>query len=316
LTSTQVANDAQNVAAALAHDHAIDKVPWFWTLGGDNILSLDTGKQPLGVVGGVPGTMPAITEVQGNLSSSWATITSIALSNFPSTIPLKLSDFLIDVSTTAGAGDYGGQHLTVTVNASDVLIGSGSVSVNATRKFETAEIYMMARLYGSAATPVNIYTTWLTGGRISNSDTRQITPAITSYRLFHSKSNIIRTTMQLFSGATVSAMGVQLYASKVSSNVDITVDYFAIVPRPVLFLTGGVSAVTGFYYKKVTASEFDTSTVQVDAALNVTGDVIEFSPDVFNHLQCYFCPDETVDPAITYQCTLSTIYLTPRWPIL
>lgn len=316
LTVTEVAADYANLAALITDGRRVESIPWFWTDDGDNVLSLDTGKQPLGIVSGVTGSAPAVTEIQGALSSTWGTISSIAFSSFASDTYIPFSNLFEDVSGTATAGDYGGQHKTTTVNGSHIQLDSGKVMTElVSRAISGMEFYLFTRLYGSAGSAITLNASLFDVGRSVLSLDANITPE-TSYRLFHTQSLVISNSFNTYENSIPTGNTFSLFGSKVSADVNISVDYVAMLIRPVAFLTGGTGSYTGFFFKGNQANECAYPDLTIAMPLTITGDVIEFEPDRLNHLQCYFCPDGTVNPLTTYQATLSAIYIAPRFTLV
>jgi hypothetical protein len=195
-----------------------------------------------------------------------------------------------------------------------VLMGANPVlPAYVAPQLDGLEYYMMGRLLGSAATSVFLYTGWYNSSVVNKSDTRLVTPA-TAYRTFRTRSMAIKLDANLFSNVNTNQVAVYLFANKNAANVDLSLDYALIMPRPALFLTGGRVTEQGFLVKGDHA--FQATGNIILYPLLVTGDLIEFAPGQYNHLLCQFCPDETVDPLTTYTVTFNAIYVTPRWALL
>lgn len=323
LTAAQVSSDYTSVAAAIANENRLESIPYLWTIGGDGVLALTASHQPLGAVGGVPGTVGAISKIEGALSSNWSTIKSIALSNYACDLYLGIGPFLYDHSGTALAGDYGGEHLTTTVNGSAIALSPANPTLGAfiARQINGMEYYIFARLFGSAATAFSLYSNWSNSSINISSELQTVTPAAgTAYRMAITRLNKVAfDSYDTFQSGIKRGLGSAqvahyIYASKIATNVDISVDYIAVMPSPCLLITGGSEAKTGFVVNGLSANHVSGTTLGYK--LNTTGEVIEFEPDRINHLQCHFCPDGTVDPAITYTVTISAITVTPRWSLL
>ena len=305
-TAAQVLADYNNLAPVVARGEKIDSVPYLWTIGGDNVLSLTASHQPLGVVNGVPGTAPAVTEIQGALSANWSALKSMALSSYPCDVYLGIGTLFYDTNKTTTVDS---------TTVADVISGpQTAIGSFISEKIRGMEYYVLARLSGSAETQLNIYSSWRTGATENPSNTKPITPAASSgYRIASTKLNRISFDSINFSGVITSPITHTLFGLKIATNVDITVDYMAILPRPCSFILNGNETSTGFVIKNTKASQMSGDYAVY--ILNLVGDELEFVPEKVNHLQCYLCPDGTVDPT-GYTTTFSEIYLTPRWALL
>lgn len=314
LSSTEVAADYADIAPLVAEGAQVESVPWLWTDDGDGVLGLDTGKHPLGYVCGVPGSVPAVSEIQGELSSNWSVIRSIILSNYATRDWITYTDLLFDQSGSAGAGDYGGQHSTSNVTGSGYVLGSGTISARETQLLHGAAFIIVGRLFGDSAAAINIYSDYSYASRGVDSTSKTITLASGSaYRMFYTPGNVIDIARK-FTGFTISEMSAYLYASKIATNVNVSCDYMAVLPGEVVIMgTAGGASVPQWAYKGITASQGDHGS---SLPMTVTGSMIEFAPEQVNHLQCYMCPNGDVDPLTTYVTTISAIYITPRWALI
>jgi hypothetical protein len=317
LTATEVALDYAEIAAMTADDARIESLPWFWTDDGDNILSLTTGKLPLGVTGGIPGSAPAITEIHGTLSSNWSVIKGIILGNFKSRRgTIKYSDVLFDCSGVVGGGDYGGGHANATATTTPASLDSSfTTSAIAADLLDGVEYYDVLRLKAASGTPFYIYNYYGISSATATvlSPAKLITPA-TSYRLFVTPQSHFALNTRRFIGATPPQVKFNIWAATTTSTLSVDLDYFAVLPRPVVILAGAES-INGFVYRGALALA-QGSTLIIGAPLSVMGDVFEFDPGVYNHVQCYFGADGTIDPVTTYTVTLAPMYVTPRYELL
>lgn len=312
LTATEVANDYANILPLVLTNQRIGTIPWMYTDDGDNVLSLDTGKQPLCVISGIPGNVPAVTEVRGTLSSTWTTVKGILFSNFVAPIPIKLDTLLADQSGTAGgATEYGGQHLETTVTGAEDVIADGPlISAAYAKYFEDIEYHVAARMKGDSAATISIYPY----GTFAYGPARIITLS-TSYRLFRTHTHVINTHTD-FNGLASPSQTVYLYALLSSGSVVVSVDYMIILPKPCLLLLLDGAGIKSFVLRGSMAYSIEDGTTNISKEINLVGDTIELAPNKYNMLQCYFGATETVDPLLTYTCTLDAIYVTPRWSLL
>jgi hypothetical protein len=313
LTAAQIASDAANLLPVLADDRRISPVPWLWTLGGDDILSLDTGKQPLGVVGGVPGSDLAKTEIQGQLAQRWYDLKSILLGNFQASSYIPISCFLSDQSGTASALDYGGEHCVTSLNSASpiTLTVDNTIPARFARHFWGKEVVEFTRILGASASAIGLVGGYF-GVKANNllyANSKSVT-LNTTYRLL--RTNSLMLYAEFVAKSITDALVLDVYGTIPTGAVNVSVDYFCVVPRP-LAIISGTDTEYGF---SISDKSFSLSGSIVCSPLSVVGDKIEFAPDKFNHFQSYLCPDGTVNPLIEYYVTFSPIYITPRWGLI
>lgn len=318
LSATEVAADYADISSLVAADVTrVESVPWFWTEDGDNVLSLTTSKLPLGVAGGIPGSAPAMTEIHGTLSSDWSTIKGIILSNFISRRgTIKIGDVLFDCSGTVLSGDYGGEHDNTVINTTvQTLTSSFTTSAQAADLLDGVEYYIVLRLKAASATSILIYNFYgLVGASATVFSPAKVILPSTSYRLFITPQNHFALNTRRFVGAVAPQVSFLIWAATSTSTLSVDTDYFAVLPRPAVILAGAEST-TGFVYAGGLGHVQNTAQ-EIGAPLTVTGDIFEFEPGAYNHVQCYFGADGTIDPLTTYTATLSPLYVTPRYEML
>lgn len=316
-TTTQVLADYSDIAPLVADGQRVETIPWFWTEDGDSVLSLTTSKLPLGVAGGIPGSAPAITEIHGTLSSDWSTIKGIILSNFISRRGMiKIADVLFDCSGTVLSGDYGGEHDNTVVNTTvQSLTSSFTVSEQAADLLDGVEYYIALRLKAASATSFSIYNFYgLVGASATVFSPAKVILPNTSYRLFITPQNHFALNTRRFVGAVAPQVSFLIWATISTGTLSVDTDYFAVLPRPAVILAGAETT-SGFVYAGG-LGHVQSSTLAIGAPLSVTGDIFEFEPGAYNHVQCYFGADGTIDPLTTYTATLSPLYVTPRYEML
>jgi hypothetical protein len=313
LTATQIADDYANLSQVLADDRRISPVPWLWTLGGDDVLSLESGRQPLGVVCGVPGSEPAKTDIQGQLVQRWYDLKSILVGNFPASSYIPISCFLSDQSGNASASDYGGEHRVTILNSASpiTLTIDNTIPARFAKHFWGNEVVEFARVLGASASAIGLVGGYY-GTKANNllyANSRPVT-LNTAYRLF--RTNSLMLYAEFVAKSITDGLELGVYGTIPTGAVNVSVDYFCVVPRP-LAIISGTDTEYGF---SISEKSYALSGSIVCSPLSVIGDKIEFVPDRVNHFQSYLCPDGTVNPLIEYYVTFSPIYVTPRWGLI
>src|SRR5574341_972418 len=120
MTSTQVSADDANMLTLVNDLERVDWIMWRQTLSGTNTVytCIDTGKQNYAIIGGVPGTVEAITRMTLQSSGTFAFTGFGGLFMSRLKVPLdyqlsRLNDFYGELSGTADATSSGGAYQTI-----------------------------------------------------------------------------------------------------------------------------------------------------------------------------------------------------------
>jgi hypothetical protein len=316
LTSTEVLADYTALAPIVARGDCIDRIPYLWTDDGDSVLSLDTGKQPLGVVAGVPGNAPAITEIHTSVSTFVSTMGPIVLSNDVSNKNVRLTNYLTDVSGSAISGAYGGSVNTTSVTSAGQQISYGYLQSVESQEFSNKQYYLYLRARATTAGTVTLYSKLYLNSHEILSLGKTVTMG-TAFRSYITPP-LVFPDFTKFTGQVGDSVQLDVFGQVSSGTLVVNVDYMAVLPDPVTILTpksnDGLSV---FAYKDdLSFSGFSLNPFLSGMPISIIGRTMEFQPNKQNHLQCYFGADGTIDPLTTFAATVSSLYLTPRWALL
>jgi len=327
LSATEVANDYANVAATIADDQRVGAIPWLWTKDGDNIVdnvtdsTASTGAphDQFCVVGGVPGSAPAMVMINGLLSSDWPTITNLWLGILklhygayfdPETLLVGNSD------GTADVGSHTGSYLTVAgVTTSAVTAITLNPTASLLSKLYGAEVCALARLYdaGSLLTIALQY-----GDSSVFAITDYVSVAATAvFGMFQTKSLTVKNEAIVDREGIGQIFNFKLQVKRTSGSADIRADYFVLLPRPVVRLTqfiGAIAATEGFLYDNGAIYSYDTGANQIARNMEATGDVLELYPERANILLAVMGDAGTA--VITHTLTYNKLIVTPRYDLI
>jgi hypothetical protein len=329
-SSAQVLADYNNIVQVINDDRQASPLPFLWSDDGDDIVDngLDTSLENYVVCAGIPGSLPAQTEIFGALSSNWSNVFSvwfslITLDHFvlPTTV------LYADESGTVQAGNVGGQYRQTSVGTAveGVLVGDLVISSQDREKFLELlgkEYYLMARIYDAGST-LQIASRLLVGGSSIGLETEfKAISTTTGERQYVTQPLVIFNQTDFFLGAKFNKLGTQfpttdaqfiLLARRTSGTANIRVDYIAVLPRPACRLQGNFAA-ANFIYRGTSGIITDSNLI-FQKQLSHTGDAIELVPGKYNTLMMYL-GDESGNSTVSWTLTYNNIYVTPRYALL
>ena len=329
LTAAQVLADYTNAAQVLTDGQRIEAIPYYWTKDGAGLIEngTDSSLDNYAVIGGIPGNVPALTEIQATLSSDWSTIQTLALGLYTRLYGdfLRVSQFLFhDLSGTVDAAMVGGQELTTLSTTTENTVGSANLTFEAMRQLAGREFWPLVRLNDAGAnlTLRLTYQMALGVGAIIGPALLAITTTA-AYRLYRLTSLFMPSLASLFYETFIydflaSPLSLLLRAKRSSgANANVLVDYFALLPRPAAFIgdSSVVTTHTGLMYRSTGGTRAYNSTSGPSDSLPVIGDALELAPERYNVLSGLL-GNTGVNPVITYTLTLDSIKVTPRWSLL
>ncbi len=328
LTQAEVAADYANVSkvtgATVDQAARVGAIPWLWTAGGvDQVQNCDDStRSNFAVVGGVPGSAPAITVIDGTLSTTFSAFKSIYFSNWQTPFfidPVNLYSDLNGTGTTIA--DSGSAATTIVVGTG--LTGSSGFSVGSRPAVAMAgrEFYCLARV-NDAGSNLTI------GASIGYDST---TPGALATAL--TACNSFAAMILVRSLAIISFALGQLHPEKIGSNAtvwialllqrttgsaNVIVDFFQFAPRPLVRLRG--SGGDSFIYSSSPAPVMFN---YLSAGPNISNtiasadyDQLELAPAVYNTLLSYLGDDSGAAFDVTRTLTYNKVSVQPRYALL
>lgn len=320
LSATQVANDYANLSQVIADDKRIGALPWLWTKDGDNVVDNcdDSTHDNWCVAGGIPGDLDAETVIDATLNNQLSTPGAVWISKLPMEEFYSPTNFLYgEGSGTAGAGTDSASNykLTEVLNGlaiiCNILNPTNQIAINA---LLGKEYYAITRLYDEGAN-LSLATAFVYGAGSTALSTIKAISTTTAFRLFITDP-VVMTSLpkQITDGRTSYGVLFYLLGIRSTGTANVRVDFFMVMPRPVVKIYSGSATDARFvYYKRSAQSIYSTNILNGD--LGVTGDVIELSPGKYNILISAISEvawSMTIADTLTY----NSIMITPRWLLL
>lgn len=320
LSESEIAADYADLSAHIAGDgygQVRHPVPWHWTVDGDGIYDGcdDSTHKNWGIVGGVPGSVPASTQMQidktGLTSQLDILQTAIPYRYFAKQNQL----FFGDQSGGADAAACGGesyQFILSTVAPYDAV----TMEPVYTALFNDVPIHFYVRAKHASASGSVDANRYIYNNRGYVQDRAVALAVTTSYKLFYLGDLLLNVPQSSGSIADpainfTSAMGGYFY---VDFMVAFAGNRLTITPTLNLWPGGGAAGTSPdtLYLDATTKwGYFDTGSY----APLTGGDQIAVSPHALNMLSLYYNTDgssHTLTPAIT----ISRVEVTPRWSLL
>mgnify|MGYP001575988509 CR=1 FL=1 len=334
LTATQISDDYANAVQLTNDDERVTTLPYFWTKDGDMVVdnccdtSGSTGAphDNFGVAGGIPGSAPAETLIDGVLTDAFSSVHQVALSlldvDYPDFIDPEGYIFS-DQSGTAGAvTDAGAAYKQTSVNTTAPQIGVMTIANAKLSPISGKEFFLYMRLYDAGANlTINHLVTY--GGSAWESEFKAIAAGTTNF-LFTTYPLPTLALKDLFQGESLAAtLTVSLYGTRtVAGAANVRVDYIAMMFRPLLLIqivSNVLVASTnpkGFLYRSTGGGAIYNPTGKVsDGIMATVGDKIELVPERYNILSS-LVGDASSQPVITDTITYSKIAVTSRWSLV
>lgn len=335
LSATEVAADYANMSAQArggdGYGQRVDWLPWLWTnifSGGQEVSQYsDSTHYDHFIVGGVPGTLPAKTYLDGYINSDLDTagVGGLLLSRLDCEYAqgYQTVKYTQDLSGTVVAGSVGGQveQISVSTTASaytelpmvqeHLLTLAGQELALLARLSDAGDNLMLRAAYALAAS----------GGAAS--EWKAITDPGANYVM--RLSDFVSFDPHVESGdpAVTFAAGAGFWLEAKRSSgaaANLNIDFCRIVTRPALLIRGSGSAgISSFHYYSdplevlgyVGGGSYQSDT------LIATGDVIEMLPGRHNFVQASSgnAISGTASVAITESFFPIKLRLTPRWAL-
>ena len=312
-------NQADPIADA---DERTDWIPWFYNVGGDWITDncYDATHNNWGVFGGIPGHLPAITEINGT-SSDIFNLHTIHLSMLDSDIYLNPLQMLwIECQGVAtGATESAGQYTnTAGVTNATIYLG-GSVAPDVTelqsRALEGRQIYSYFRLLDHGAnlkTRLDIYWGLLTARYYS--EFKLLTTDAT-FRLFRNEPQVLFQFQDIKTPFVNPLVIFNLQGQRtVAGAADVHLDYICLMPKPLLVidLTWNISETFIYDSDHSIVIDYQAASLPSQRRISLPGDKIEFLPDKYNLVMNLLGDIGDVCPIAT-TLTYNAVYVTPRF---
>lgn len=301
LTATEVAADAANILAlAQSGDgfgQAVDPPLYFWTKDGDSIVDNcdDSTRDNWGVVSGVVGTLPAVTEYTITPSNGYLT-SYLALSPVETFYDPTRQNYY-DAQGTGDAGCSGGEYLNLSSSYGYALY----TPVN--QKEFTGRVHFLARTkHGTGPNFLNgaiTYTDSLTAAIISARTDFLTCAQDTTFNLYY----MGHINWQYDNSALTNVRAAVEHSSGAEQ-----LDYFMAIPGYLAVINDPLG--TGYYSIR---GQRIVSSVAGFLAITMTGDVLEVEPQKYNMIW-YLQGTNTDTSTITHAATFA-VYVTPRWAL-
>jgi len=298
-------------------DERTDWIPWFYNPGGDWYTDncYDATHNNWGVFGGIPGHLPAITEIYGALSPA----STLHLARLDSDMYLDLNYMLWNEcqGTATGATESGGEfHNTVGVTNAIVEVGHAPATAPTELQvmaLEGRQVYAYVRLCDAGANlEIRLKILWGVAAATYYSEWKLITTGV-SFLLFRCEPQVLFQFQKLKYDLHEVDADFSIEAQRtVAGAQDVGVDYFCLMPKPLLILHENASSGGTFLYNS------EKGWLDIGAAGNqynwhsLQSDPIELLPDKHNLIMNVigdlggFC-------AITLTLNYSSVHVTPRF---
>lgn len=316
LTAAQVLDDYNNLTQIAADVERVGALLWWWTKDADDTLDAVDGtvssaeKDHWGVIGGVPGSMPARTQIKMTESVS---TTNFYLSLLPQTEFFYPDGILWKEGN--GTADVGASsddaYEVITVTTSEI----GLLTINAIapwifKQMAGKEYTFFARIKdaGSGAS---------IRARFGGSDNAIFSDAYTaltgSFAIQLCQPIVFPVYDYFFTalGIELDTLGIQLRCKRSAGSADVHTDYLALMPAPLLKISNAES-ITGLAYdSEVGAILWNTSNNDFLLSTSALGGTIEVKPGYYNLLMLQFAT-----ATVTLTLLINSLIVTPRYALL
>lgn len=312
-TAAQVTSDYANISPHIrggdGKGQRLSGLNWLWTKDGDNIVDnyYDATHSHIAIIGGVPGTTEAETEIKGVLSGAknTTTLSNYATRNYFNPISTAGAKWTYkDLSGSADAVEtaVGGEAYVFSATTSEAgFMGAFSIGFDPTYDNDEIGFCVIARIRDVGTDYIRIRSRYATNSSVGGnttyySDYSRPYSTATKYRLY--RTPILSTMLWYASSASIN-----LYGYRAGSDANLYVDFVCVLPEPyaTLKFSGSGSAQIYLVGNSLIGGDF-------------IGNPIEFVPNKYNLLQSFMGDDShehTLATTLTY-----TLYVTPRYSIL
>jgi hypothetical protein len=314
LTTAQALADYTNMLPLLTAGQRAETIPWHWIVDGDDTYDncTDSTHANWGVVGGVPGSIDAITEINGVSSGTTANKDSCIISNAISEYFVNpAGNLFFNETGTADAANCNGDYLATTVNTgTDYITAAHSITKAAYHLLLDRDFYMLLRLKDLGANLMisgefTLKYNWATPVLYPSTYSIAITKP-TRITNFHSS---ILAAPNLQASTRVTAK------RSVSGSAAVDVDYTILMPRPVLVINHGLDNAWVYNSERFDVTNYSSSTNLLDYSRSISGDTLRFIPNRYNILQVVVGDIGDITDPLTYSIALK-LAVTPRWSLV
>lgn len=325
-TEAEVAADYANVAAHVnggdGSGQVLGTIPWLWTKDGDNQVDncTDSSTNNFAVIGGIPGSVPAITAAKMTKDTGLDGLENILFSLAVVDEYREPSEWLfVDVGGTSASGMCGGEYRQTNVGTSGNSLGSVTPNFDIADIMSGKSFYLAGRIY-DAGSGLSIRSSIILSSALTHSIDSEYKPinASTTYYLFLTPLSAFPTKKSILKSGFLQGdytPGISLWATRSSGTGNARLDYFAILPRPTMMLAVSnqiLALDTEFAFEDGFAGIVDGQ--DFVRPLQVIGDTIELVPGKINILSSLM-GDTTWEPKITHTITYDKVEVIPRWSV-
>jgi Concanavalin A-like lectin/glucanases superfamily len=317
MTSDEVLADYNAISPLLDSGVRISPIPFLWTKDGDGIVDNcdDSTRDNWAIAGGIPGTHPAITRIDGELSSGFDSY-ALFMSNFLTSSFIRPGDILFgEQQGTTDASTSGGEY-----NQKTVSTTSQSWSTALT-DYQIAELYgrwvtLFCRLYDAGSNLQIAFSSF--GSKLTDYHSISTT---TAYRLFKTDPLFIAdlTVDYPNNSPGYNYKTYALAAKRTIGSAAVRVDFIILMPEPMIRLYPGATAggsPEGFSYDSGLHRAISKTSADVSLGrLEKRGKKMELEPGVYNGL-ITLIGSPGGPTTITHTLTYERIYIIPRWSVL
>jgi len=306
LTADQIAADCTAIATLTDDDKQVESVPWLWTKDGDNQVDnyYDTTHNMHSIVCGVPGTAPALTEM--NLTTDENALGfDIYQALYATDEQIDASDFFGDQGGYADAAALGGEASQVTPGAFGVLTLTVTLAWKNFKGNEDVALLIRAKDAGSN---LMLWASYLVGSTLQIDQTSTPSLVSTNYGIQLVKGTFVPALPET-PGLTFS-----INAKRSTGSALYSLDYALVLPGKIMVLRSASNGYNTLEYRSDRRSIYLYNTGLVMEITNLSGYPIEIKPDKFNYLFSHVGDADTSTLARTV--TYNWIKVTPRWELV
>ena len=296
-------------------------LPWLWNKDGDGVVDNcdDSSRDNWLAAGGLPGSLPAETAMavlSSGAGSNWISLCDIDHGKF--LLPTRF--LYVEQSGVVDANSSGGEYLNTSVNTASTIIGTTASSFFTAGVYDLLagrEVIFFARMMDAGAN-LQIAAAFDFGAAETVTEFLSVTLGA-AMRLMRTPP-LVLPTMRWFKNY----MGVFLASTTtdwilrakrtVAGAANVSVDYFAVLPRPVVKVSS-IDVGSRFFLDAAGAIQVNDSAANVEKDLQMSGDILEFVPGKLNLLVC-FNGDTDANPTITNTLSFERILIVPRYALL
>jgi hypothetical protein len=321
LTATQILADYNLIQDLDLSIGSVSPIPFLWTKDGDNIVDNcdDNTRDSWAVVGGIPGSFPAKTELQVDFSNELSQISTLYLSNFIIPFHFDPTEYLYEERQgTVDANSSGGEYISASVGAVQANLPGPASFSNIYQAFEGKEFYVFLRWQDDDADKtISLKPSFTADQVIYEGKWRNF------YDMNGTSWHLLRShAMPLFKKIAPSAKEaatilIHCYVMRSTVPNDFYKhDYTTLMFRPMVEMDVGEGGNNRYkvYYVGGKARVLN-STLAWGEVIPVKGDVIELVPNKLNQLRSIM-GDQDTDPVITWTMEYEKVLVTPRWGVM